>query len=250
MAARDSYEPGTPSWVDLGVPDVDAAAVFYASLLGWKVQEPAPDSGGYRICTLRDRPVAGLGSQTEAQDDTWWTTYVSVVDCDATVAKVKDAGGTVAGEPTDVPGAGRMAVCADPQGAPFSLWQPVGFAGAGYVNEPGAWCWSELGARAPDKALAFYVEVFGWRAEPFRDSDTDRVFFVGDMPVASVTAVTEAREAWAVYFQVDECDAAVERVVELGGKSLGDPTVTPDIGRMAEVADPQGAVFWLLSGPG
>jgi uncharacterized protein len=247
MAARDSYEPGTPSWVDLGVSDVDAAVAFYEALLGWEIQEPAPDSGGYRICTLRDRPVAGLGPQMEAQDDSWWTTYVSVADCDATAAKVKDAGGTVVGEPMDVPSAGRMAVCADPQGAPFSLWQPAGFAGAAYVNEPGSWCWSELETRTPEEAVAFYVAVFGWRAEPFRDSDTDRVFFVGDAPVASVSAITDGGESWAVYFQVDDCDAAVARVVELGGKSLADPTETPDIGRMAEVADPQGTVFYVLS---
>ena len=250
MTARDAYDPGTPSWVDLGVPDVDAAVAFYESLLGWKVQEPTPDSGGYRICMLRDSPVAGLGPQTEAKDDTWWTTYVSVADCDAAVAKVKDAGGTVVGEPMDLPSAGRMAVCADPHGAPFSLWQPAGFAGAGYVNEPGAWCWSELETRTPEQALAFYVAVFGWQTVPFRDSDTDRVFLVGDAPVASLTADTDDRDRWAVYFQVDDCDAAVARVVELGGKSLGDPTETPDIGRMAAVADPQGTVFSVLSAPG
>ena len=98
---RDSYDPGTPSWVDLGVPDVEAAVAFYEGLLGWKVPEGPPDSAGYRMCMLRDRPVAGLGPQTHPRDATWWTTYVSVADCDATVAKVKPAGGTIVVDPID-----------------------------------------------------------------------------------------------------------------------------------------------------
>ena len=118
--------------------------------------------------------------------------------------------------------AGRMAVCADPARRALSLLQPADFAGAGYVNEPGAWCWSELETPYPGEAVAFYFAVFGWRAEPFRDSDTDRVFFAGDAPIGSVRRLDGGPETWAVYFQVDDCDAAVARVTELGGKSLGD----------------------------
>jgi hypothetical protein len=249
MAARDSYEPGTPSWVDLGVPDVDAAVTFYEGVFGWKIPEGPPDSGGYRMCMLRDRPVAGLGPQTEPGDETWWTTYVAVADCDATAAKVKRAGGTVVVDPMDIPNAGRMAVCRDPKGAPFSLWQAAGHAGAGYVNETGALCWNERETLDLDAVVSFYGDVFGWQAESMPGSVDSRVFKVGDAMVASVRAVPEGSESWAVYFQVDDCDATVARAGELGGKTLGDPFDVPDIGRMCEIADPQGAVFYVLSPP-
>ena len=250
MAARDSYDPGTPSWVDLGVPDVDAAVTFYEALFGWKIPEGPPESGGYRMCMLRDRPVAGLGPQAAPGDDSWWTTYVGVADCDATVAKVKAAGGSVVVDPMDVMTAGRMAVCVDPQGGPFSLWQPGDHVGAGYVNEPGSWCWSERETLHLDEIVSFYGEVFGWRAQSFQGSDTDLGFLLGDEAIGSVSGREQGRETWAVYFQVDDCDAAVDRVLELGGKSLGTATDVPEVGRMAEVADDQGTVFYVLNAPG
>mgnify|MGYP001067420565 CR=1 FL=1 len=39
MTERTSYAPGTPSWVDLGTPDIDAAVAFYGGLFGWRIEE-------------------------------------------------------------------------------------------------------------------------------------------------------------------------------------------------------------------
>jgi predicted enzyme related to lactoylglutathione lyase len=39
MSERTSYAPGTPCWVDLGTPDLDAAEKFYGPLLGWEIPE-------------------------------------------------------------------------------------------------------------------------------------------------------------------------------------------------------------------
>jgi predicted enzyme related to lactoylglutathione lyase len=50
---------------------------------------------------------------------------------------------------------------------------------------------------------------------------------------------------WMVYLAVDDVDAAVARVQELGGKAHHGPFDTP-YGRMAVVADPQGAVFSVM----
>jgi predicted enzyme related to lactoylglutathione lyase len=38
LGTARTYEPGTPSWVDLGTPDVDGAAAFYGELFGGTAQ--------------------------------------------------------------------------------------------------------------------------------------------------------------------------------------------------------------------
>jgi predicted enzyme related to lactoylglutathione lyase len=87
---RDEYAPGTPSWVDLGSPDIDGAADFYGGLFGWEATEPGPveETGGYRMFEYKGRPIAGLGPQMNPGPP-YWTTYVTVADADATVAQVQ-----------------------------------------------------------------------------------------------------------------------------------------------------------------
>ena len=54
------YAPGTPSWVDLGSPDVDASIRFYGDLFGWTASEAGPpEAGGYRFFLQDGKMVAG-----------------------------------------------------------------------------------------------------------------------------------------------------------------------------------------------
>ena len=109
--------------------------------------------------------MAGAGPIMMEGQPPAWTSYISVTDADATIAKVKAAGGMVFVEPMDVLDVGRMAVFADPTGAAAAVWQPRRHIGAGLVNEPGALAWNELATRDVPAATAFYAEVFGWEAE-------------------------------------------------------------------------------------
>jgi predicted enzyme related to lactoylglutathione lyase len=141
MSERTSYEPGTPSWVELsGTPDVDAAEAFYRDLLGWEIPEQpnSAELGGYRRAQLGGRDVAGVSPKMQDDQPTVWATYVSVEDAEATLAKVRDAGGGILVEPMDVMGMGTMAVFTDPTGAVCGIWQPGTFVGAELVNEDGA----------------------------------------------------------------------------------------------------------------
>ena len=49
MSERTSYAPGTPSWVDLGTPDVEASTAFYSALFGWDILPGPPEAGGYQL---------------------------------------------------------------------------------------------------------------------------------------------------------------------------------------------------------
>ena len=60
MPERTSYEPGTPSWVDLGTSDLDASRAFYGELFGWTADEPGPveETGGYTMFRKDGKLVA------------------------------------------------------------------------------------------------------------------------------------------------------------------------------------------------
>src|SRR3712207_6337346 len=125
---------------------------------------PPGSPGKYLVARLGGEDVAAVGSVTDgAPPMAVWNMYVWVDSADETAAKVTGAGGSVLSGPFDVPGAGRMAVCADPEGAAFSLWEAKGHDGAQLVNAPGSWNFSDLNTRDPDAAAAFYGAVFGWR---------------------------------------------------------------------------------------
>ena len=141
MPERDGYIPGVPCWVDTSQPDPDAAVDFYRGLFGWEFEDvmPAGSPGKYFIARLRGLDVAAVGSIPEAAPpEATWNTYVWVDGTDQAVSRVRDAGGAVLMEPFDVMDAGRMAFCADPEGAMFCLWQPNEHRGARLVNEAGS----------------------------------------------------------------------------------------------------------------
>ena len=139
----DKFEHGVPGWVDLGTPDLDAARAFYSALFGWDIPPGPEEAGGYSVAMMRGRATAGFGPSMNPGPPTW-STYVIVDSADDIAKKVADAGGMAFVEPMDVLDAGRMAVFADPRGAVFSVWQPNQMPGAGIVNEPNSYSWSEL----------------------------------------------------------------------------------------------------------
>ena len=106
MSERTSYAPGTPCWVDLGTPDIEASEAFYGELFGWEIPE-LPNSarlGGYRRAKKNGKDVAGVAPLMQEGQPPAWSTYVSVADAAATLAAVGEAGGQVIVEPMDVVG--------------------------------------------------------------------------------------------------------------------------------------------------
>jgi uncharacterized protein len=249
---RSEYQPGTPSWVDLGTRDVKAASSFYSGLFGWEVFSPGPveETGGYQMFTLNGKTVAGMGPLQSDDHPPAWTTYVSVEDADQTAAKVRDNGGQVLMGPMDVMEAGRMAIFTDPEGAVFCIWQPRQHKGAELVNAPGAFAWNELNTRNPDGAKQFYNTVFGWKGETYEGPMAYTEWKLSDRSIGGMIEMTEQWPAtvpphWLVYFTVTNCDKSVEQVKQLGGSVMVEPRdISP--GRFSVVADPQGAVFALF----
>jgi uncharacterized protein len=256
MSERSSYTPGTPSWAELGgVPDIEKAVEFYGGLFGWDVPEPenAEQTGGYRQAMLRGKPVAGMMPLMQEGQPPAWNTYVSVADADATAANVREAGGAVLAEPMDVMDLGRMAAFTDPAGAVIGIWQPGAFVGAEVVKESNAVVWNELNTRDPEAAKSFYGTVFGWGFEEQQfENGPYTSLKVGDDTVGGMIDISgrapdEVPAHWLVYFAVDDVDATVAKAKDSGGGVALEPFDIADVGRIAIVKDPFGAVFAAMA---
>jgi uncharacterized protein len=254
MSERTSYAPGTPCWIDLGTPDIDAAVSFYGGLFGWSIPEPenAEQTGGYRQAMLRGKPVCGVMPLMQEGQPPAWSTYISVEDADATAAKVREAGGSVLAEPMDVLDLGRMAVFMDTTGAAFGIWQPGSFVGAEVVNEPNAMVWNEINTRDVEAAKAFYAKVFGWTYDE-REFKTGSYVSLksGEDTVGGMIDITgrvpdEVPNHWLAYFAVEDADATIEKANGSGGEVVFGPEDISEVGRIAVLKDPFGAVFALI----
>jgi predicted enzyme related to lactoylglutathione lyase len=229
-------------------PDVEAAARYYGELFGWDYV----DSDGFLTARLRGRDVAAVAPIAPGFDPPpppAWITQVSVETADGAAERVERAGGRVVAGPLEF-AIGRMYVIADPSGAVLNAWEPATRQGAELVNEPGAWAMSRLDTPDPERAAAFYGDVFGWTTESFGAFTLFRLpGYVGgepEQPVSRevVAAMAPAREdaRWAVDFWVEDVDSAVERSERAGGTTVQAPAATP-VGRTAVLADPAGVTF-------
>jgi uncharacterized protein len=254
MPTRDAALLGAPCWNDLYTSDPDRAEEFYGRVLGWTAERLGEEYGGYVLFRRNDAMIAGMMRTDGAtgQPDTW-TTYLATADAKATTEAAVAAGGQVLLEPMQVMQLGTMGMLADPGGAVVGLWEPAAHQGFGLVGEAGAPVWHELHTRDYARVLEFYRAALGWRTVPMSDTDEFRYTTMEDEN-GSHAGVMDARgflpegvpSNWQVYFGAQDVDATLAMVVELGGSVL-QPAEDSPYGRLAQVADPTGAVFKLAS---
>ena len=156
----DRYEPGVPSWIDVGSPDPQGTADFYGALFGWEAPEGPPETGGYRVAMVGDRAVAGIGAGRTPVRRSGPPTSQSRAP--TTPRKVLAAGGQVVVPAMDVLDVGRMAVFSRSAARSSRCGRPGTHPGAQLVNEPGTWSWSELLTTDIEASKKFYGAVFGW----------------------------------------------------------------------------------------
>ncbi|MBU6530138.1 VOC family protein [Streptomyces sp. NPDC057245] len=244
--------PGTPCWVSLMVHGPAATHGFYGALFGWEFRPGPQQLGPYARALLDGREVAGVGRlPPDRQLPVAWTPYFASDDVNRTAETVRLCGGTLGVGPLDAGEAGRMAIGSDPSGAVFGIWQAAAHLGTAVTGVPGTPAWNELTTFETAGVAKFYETVFGFELEPAAAADADYVTLRLDgRPVAGVRGVGNglARDRgphWTTYFEVADAAAAVERLVGLGGHVVEPARDTPH-GRVATVADPEGARFALL----
>ncbi|MGE0798808.1 MAG: VOC family protein [Lautropia sp.] len=118
--------------------------------------------------------------------------------------------------------------------------------------KPGTPCWYELGTGDLDAAVKFYGQLFGWSIEGAGMPGMDyRLASSGNDRVAGLMSNRDQAGPpppnWTIYLTVADCDAACAQVTKLGGKVHVPATEIPNTGHFAVLADPQGAVFGVLT---
>jgi uncharacterized protein len=248
------HDEGTFSWADLSTSDLDAAIALYTDLFGWQVtKEDIPGGGIYAMFRVNGKDVAAASAQREEERGMppHWNVYVTVADAEQTAKQAESLGGTIVAPAFDVMEYGRMAVIADPTGAMFCVWEPKANIGAQLLGEQGALSWCELLTNDTDKAGAFYAELFGYQREPFGAEGTYTVFKKGETQIAGMmTAPMEGiPNYWGLYFTAGDVDAVADKVKAAGGQAMMEPQDMPEVGRLAVLADPQGASFGVIKDP-
>ena len=274
MTERDGFPAGVPAWIDTAQSDADAAIEFYGGLFGWQFAEHAPSDADdrYVVATLEGKTVAAIASPSVAGHplSPAWLTYVGVDNADDAAARVRDAGGSVVVAPTDRFGVATTAICRDPGGAAFGLWEPGSIRGAGSVNAPGTWNFSELNTDDVAGATLFYASVFGWEVsevdmgamkgtmvrlpgyadflEEINPGTKQRHIDFGAPPgftecVAWFLPLADGAEPyWSLTISVADADWVAAKAGERGGSVVVEPHDLPMV-RSTTIRDPAGAEF-------
>ncbi len=251
---------GTPCWYELTTSEgsLGAAGAFYGAVLGWTVKDAGMEGFEYHLASAGDEMVAGL-MVTPAEAGgmpPFWMIYFAVDDADKAAADVTAAGGRVYKEPADIPGTGRFAVLADPQGAAFGVLQPEpmpGQEGAGRAFDPAKEShgnWNELMTSDPEAGFRFYSGLFGWQKSQAVDMGpmgTYQVVSHDGTDIAGMMGLGNSPvPAWLPYFGANGVEAAIGRIEAAGGKLAHGPMEVPGGAFIAVAQDPQGAWFAVV----
>ena len=225
-------------WCELMTSAPEAAARFYADVLGWRETRSPVEHVAYRLMGTVMRDIAGIMPMPEraaaAGARPAWIGYLGVRDIASECRCLSAAGGAVYRQPFEIPGVGQIAIVADPQGAMFALLQPdaamlalgatwPSLTGIGHVG------WHELYANDPEAAMGFYGGLYGWSlAETL---DLGRMgpylrFAAGGELQGGMMRRPESFPAphWIYYFNVADMSTAVEKITAGGGQIMAGPS--------------------------
>lgn len=249
MTNRD----GTPIWYELMTDAPEDAAEFYGKVMGWTYH--TPPGGLERDYRIFHAGGAGVGGVTRAPEGAAfapiWAVYFGVADVDGAAEKAGALGARIHMQPQDIPGVGRFAFLADPQGGMFYLMRGDSDADstAFAPMKAGHCSWNELVTSDQKAALDFYGKLFGWKKTGSMPmGEAGEYTFIGKDDVEMIGAMMDAREAgaapyWNFAFTVSDIDAAKAAVETGGGRIVYGPIELPgDQGDwLIQADDPHGA---------
>jgi predicted enzyme related to lactoylglutathione lyase len=124
------------------------------------------------------------------------------------------------------------------------------------ANKHGDFIWYELLTDNTDLAQSFYGNVLDWEFNDSGQAEMDYTIITakasadigGMLQITPEMRAGGAQPIWLGYIAADDVDACIERIITAGGTEIMPATDIPDIGRLAMVSDPQGALFYIMRG--
>jgi predicted enzyme related to lactoylglutathione lyase len=256
MAKIGKHAPGAFCYVELSTSDQNGAKSFYTSLFGWSVVEfPLGPGDMYTMFRVDGADAAAAYTMRPEEKSQGvpphWNLYVATANADDTAKQAASLGGKVLAPPFDVMDQGRMAVVQDPTGAAFCIWQANKGIGIQVGGVSGTFCWADLSTADPGRAKTFYAGLFGWRLFASEKDPSGYLHIqngedmIGGIPPAAHRN-PHIPPHWLVYFLVDDVDASTAKAKEMGAAVHLAPMSMEGVGRMAVLADPQGASFSIF----
>lgn len=253
---------GTPIWYELMTADPDASKAFYDDVLGWTVEAQPSGEMDYRMIDSGSGGgmVGGVMHLTDEMQSNGakptWLFYIGVNDVDASVEKIKAAGGSVLMPAWDIPGIGRIAMVADPQGIPFYIMRGTSEENSTAFDRMGMGkCnWNELATTDQTAGNAFYATVFGWTYPDKMSMGPagDYVFVqAGDRTIGATmnAGAGDAPVGWRFYFRAPDIEEAAAKVTKNGGTVHAGPMEVPGGDRIIVASDVHNVMFGVV-GPG
>lgn len=256
MTDTATIVPGAPVWIDISVTDLERSKRFYAAVLGWEFTDSDPEQyGGYVNATRDGKLVAGMAPPMEGMPEPphVWSTYLAVTDSQATEKAITAAGGSTIYGSMQLEDLGVMGMYADVTGASFGTWQAGSHTGFEAPGAPGSLAWSEAMVGDFASGKEFYSQVFGWTYQDMSAEGMEYAIFTAPGDPAGMTGgigrVDEGEAPyWSAVFQVEDTDAAAQRVVDAGGTVTTEP-FDFEFGRLAIATGPDGESFALITDP-
>lgn len=244
-------------WYELLTSDHARAKAFYDTVVGWDI-EPAPAGPvDYRMIRTASGNAGGVMQLTDDMRAhgarPTWLGYIGVYDVDRTVAQATEAGAKVLMEPFDIEGVGRLALLADPAGAPFYVMRGFSEEASDAFSPAtvGHAAWNELVTSDLDGAKSFYPALFGWTlgdVMPMGPMGDYQFIEQGGEMIGAMFAPGDRQPAWRFCFRTESLERSIEAVNSGGGQVLFGPTEVPGGGRIIQATDPDGAFFMVIEG--
>jgi len=249
----DLHTHGRFVWHDLMSNDRPASVAFFTKLIGWKTRGEDPKTADYVHFLNGETDLAGAPQHKDPNSPPHWLTYVTVDDVAASAERVKKLGGQVYAGPMHIEKVGTMAVIGDPTGGVIALFRQDKGESPETDERPavGTFCWNELLSTDPEKAAAFYGEIFGWSfdAQDMGPMGTYRVAKRnGKMIGGIMKSPMPGHSYWMNYIAVTDVDAKTNEATSLGAKVITGPMDIPNMGRFSILQDPTGVYFALFAG--
>ena len=251
----DARLPGKFVWVDLMTPDVARAEAFYGKLFGWTFRQIGIGESAYTVALLGEEPMGGIvrvrvksGERKPAR----WIGFISVPDVAEAQRFVVSQGGKVLVHARRIPKRGDLAVFADREGAMFGVLSSSTGDVEDFLSEIGDWIWAQFLSRDGAKAAAFYAAVSGSRVLEAPKPDGAKRWLLVSQQYARASIVElspdrrDARPGWVGYIRVADVKSTSALAEQLGGRVLVAPKPELFDGKVALIADPNGAVFGVV----